>query len=269
MRLNLYRMTDNPRAEKIPFMKRRGVKITLISVAGIAMLMGGMVTYLWRHAIGQDLIAFTADSGLRLEKIIIKGRVNTEEADITAALDVDWYSPMIALDLDQMHKKVSALGWVRGVEIKRQMPSRLIITLEERQALALYQDDNGHHVIDRDGAIISGVKAEGFTHLPVIKGDQAPQNAHAIIELLKAETSLFNDVWSLTYQSNRRWDVYLRNNIRIQLPEKDTATAWSKLAEMDREHQLTKRDVMNIDLRIPNKLVIRRNKSRQAKGSQT
>ena len=269
MRLNLYRMTDNPRAEKIPFMKRRGVKITLISMAAVVILMGGMTTYLWRHAIAQDLIAFSAESGLRLEKIIIKGRVNTEEADIITALDVDWYSPMITLDLDRMHETVSDLGWVRGVEIKRQMPSRLIVTLEERQALALYQNDNGHHVIDHGGEIISGVKAEGFTHLPVIKGDQAPQNAHAIIELLKTETSLFNDVWSLTYQSNRRWDVYLRNNIRIQLPEKDTATAWSKLAEMDREHQLTKRDVMNIDLRIPNKLVIRRNKSRQAKGSQT
>ena len=202
---------------------------------------------------------------MRLEKILIKGRVNAKEADIISALGVDWYSPIVALDLDQMHENVSALGWVRGVEIKRQMPSRLIVTLNERQALALYQNDNGHHVIDRDGEIISGVKNEGFTHLPVIKGDKAPQHAHAIIELLKKEPSLFNDVWSLTYQSNRRWDVYLRNNIRIQLPEEDTATAWSKLAEMDREHQLTKRDVMNIDLRIPNKLVIRRNKSRRAK----
>ena len=180
MRLNLYRMTDNPRAEKIPFMKRRGVKITLISMANVGILMGGMTTYLWRHAIAQDLITFSAESGLRLEKIIIKGRVNTKEADITAALDVDWYSPMMTLDLDRMHENVSGLGWVRGVEIKRQMPSRLVITLEERQALALYQNDNGHHVIDRDGAIISGVKAEGFTHLPVIKGDQAPQNAHAV-----------------------------------------------------------------------------------------
>lgn len=269
MRLNLYRMTDQPRVEKRPFLQRRKVKITLMSMAAAALALGGMTTYLWRHAIGQNLIAFSADSGLRLEKIVIKGRVNTEEADIIEAIDVDWYSPIIALDLEEIHNSVSALGWVRGVEIKRQMPSRLIITLEERHALALYQDQKGHHVIDRDGEIIHGVKAEGFTHLPVIKGDQAPQNAHAIIELLKTETTLFNDVWSLTYQSNRRWDVYLRNNIRIQLPEKDTQLAWSKLAEMDREHQLTKRDVMNIDLRIPNKLVIRRNQTRQTKGSQT
>ena len=103
----------------------------------------------------------------------------------------------------------------------------------------------------------------------MIKGENAPQNARAILELLKSEAALFDDVWSLTYQSNRRWDVYLRNNIRIQLPELDTMSAWEKLAEMDREHKLTKLDVMNIDLRIPNKLVIRRAPTSQNKGSQT
>ena len=269
MRLNLYKMADNPRVEKLPLFKRRGVKLTLISMTAVVIALGGMTGYLWRHAIGQDLIAFSAESGLRLEKIIIKGRINTAEEDIITALGVDWYSPILTLDLDQMHDQVNALGWVRGVEIKRQMPSRLIVTIEERQALALYQNDKGHHVIDQDGAIINGVKPEGFTHLPVVKGENAPHHARDIIDLLKTEPALFSDVWSLTYQSNRRWDVYLRNNIRIQLPEQNTKSAWSKLAEMDRQHQLTKRDVMNIDLRVPNKLVIRPTKTRQAKGSQT
>lgn len=269
MRLNLYRMAEHPRAAKLPFLKRRAVKITLISAMAFILAMGGMTGYLWRQAIGQELIRFTADSGLRLEKIIIKGRINTQEADILQAINVDWYSPILSLDLEEMHQQINALGWVHGVEIKRQMPSRLVITIDERQALALYQNDAGHHVIDQEGAIITGVKVEGFTHLPVVKGDNAPENARHIIDLLKTETALFSDVWSLTYQSNRRWDVYLRNNIRIQLPEQDTEFAWSKLAEMDRQHQLTKRDVMNIDLRIPNKLVIRPTNSRQTKGSQT
>ena len=103
----------------------------------------------------------------------------------------------------------------------------------------------------------------------MIKGANAPAHARKILDLLKTEAALYNDVWSLTYQSNRRWDVYLRNNIRIQLPELNTDLAWSKLAEMDRLHQLTKRDVMNIDLRVPNKLVIRPTRGNTDKGSRT
>ena len=45
-------------------------------------------------------------------------------------------------------------------------------------------------MIDHDGTIIEGVKAETFTHLPVIKGENAPQNARAILELLKSEAAL-------------------------------------------------------------------------------
>ena len=71
-----------------------------------------------------------------------------------------------------------------------------------------------------------------------------------MIDTLKQESDLYTQVWSLVYQSNRRWDVYLRNNIRVQLPEADSGNAWSRLAEMDRERQLTRSNITNIDLRI-------------------
>ena len=48
----------------------------------------------------------------------------------------------------------------------------------------------------------------------------------------------------------------------------DPDKAWSKLAEMDRAHKLTNRDVINIDLRIPGKLVIRPTRT-NPKGSST
>ena len=226
MRLNLYRMADSNRPEKLPLFKRRPVKMTLFALFSTTLLMAGMTGYLWRHAIGQELITLSVDSGLRLEKIIINGRVNTDEADITKAIDAEWYSPMLTLDLPRIHDSISTLGWVRGVEVKRKMPSQLVITIEERQALALFQSDAGHHVIDQDGAVIEGVEPEDFTHLPVIKGENAPQHASTILKILKNEPALYNDIWSLTYQSNRRWDVYLRNNIRIQLPELETELAW-------------------------------------------
>ena len=269
MRLDLYRMSSGRQPDKLPFYKRRPFR--LASVGGLAFVvgLGAFAGYLWRAPLQQEALEFSVDSGLRLEEIIVKGRVNTSQAELIRAINTPWYDPMLTIDLDRIHRDVTSLGWVRGAQVERVLPSKLVVTLDERSALALYQDDDGHHVIDHTGEVIDGVKAEDFTHLPVVKGPNAPQNTAAILAVLKQESQLFADVWSLTYQSNRRWDVYLRNNIRIQLPEQNTAAAWSKLAAMNRKHRLTERDVIYIDLRYQNKLVIRPSRSTATKGSST
>ena len=269
MRLNLYRTTNNRPEQKLGFFRRKLVKRTLISMAATIMLSGIIGFVMWRGAIYQEMIEASVSSGLRLEKIKIKGRFNTSETALENAIATEWYSPMLTLDIERIHRDVSSLGWVRYAVIRREFPTTLEITLEERKALALYQHDDGHLVIDEYGEVIKGTKPEAFTHLPVVKGKGAPDKAKDILAMLKSEDGLFADVWSLTYQSSRRWDVYLRNNIRIQLPEMDADKAWSKLAEMDRKHKLTQRDIINIDLRVPNKLVIRQPRSISKKGSNT
>ena len=270
MRLKLYRTSTAMRPEqKLSFFQRRPVKRTLIAVAMTAIISAGTAGVLWRGAIYDGFINASVTSGLRLEEIKIKGRTNTDQVALADAINTPWYSPMLTLDIKRIHDDVNALGWVRSAVVHREFPSTLVIKLEERKALALFQHDDGHLVIDEYGEVIHGTRPETFTHLPVVKGPGAPDKAKAMLAMLKAEGSLFQDVWSLTYQSGRRWDVYLRNNIRIQLPEMNPEEAWSKLADMDRKHKLTQRDIINIDLRLPDKLIIRQARSKPQKGSNT
>ena len=264
MRLNTFHTGAAPRRKPphTPWFRR-------IALAGIAigLGLGGTAAWMWRDALLLEALEASGRTGLRLERIELEGRLNTDRDAIMKAAKLEWYQPMLGIELETVHDRLLGIGWVGGVRVERRLPDTLVITLEERQALALYQDDDGHRVIDRRGVVINDVAAEDFTHLPVVKGQDAPAHAQAILSILKQEPELFAEVWSLTYQSGRRWDVFLRNNIRIQLPETDPGQAWSKLAEMDRDHKLTDRDVVNIDLRIPGKLVIR--PIRSNKGSNT
>ena len=265
MRLSKYRTT--------PEQKRRFYQLPTIRYLALVIVTGGAGLagysgWLWQDVIHKQLLDASADAGLRLERIEVNGRLNTSNDDLQKAIATDWHSPIFATDLSTIHDRVSKLGWVRAVRIERKLPSTLVVTIEERTALALFQDDSGHHVIDQSGAVIEGVAVEDFTHLPVIKGNNAPAQARSMIDTLKQESDLYTQVWSLVYQSNRRWDVYLRNNIRVQLPEADPGNAWSRLAEMDRERQLTRSNITNIDLRIPEKLVIRSSPAGQ-KGNNT
>ena len=43
----------------------------------------------------------------------------------------------------------------------------------------------------------------------------------------------------------------------MRLPEEDAASAWSKLAALERENKLLSRDVTAVDLRLPDRLIVR------------
>ncbi|MFT5540800.1 MAG: cell division protein FtsQ, partial [Alphaproteobacteria bacterium] len=53
------------------------------------------------------------------------------------------------------------------------------------------------------------------------------------------------------------WDLKLKRGIIAQLPEKGTARAVARLAELIAREQILERNVIAIDLRIPNRLVVR------------
>jgi cell division protein FtsQ len=47
------------------------------------------------------------------------------------------------------------------------------------------------------------------------------------------------------------------NAIDVLLPEDDMAGAWARLAELERTKRLLQRDVQTVDLRLPDRLVMR------------
>jgi cell division protein FtsQ len=55
----------------------------------------------------------------------------------------------------------------------------------------------------------------------------------------------------------RRWNLRLKSGADVQLPEDDTAAAWNRLAEYERSHQVLKREIRILDLRLPDRLIVR------------
>ena len=59
--------------------------------------------------------------------------------------------------------------------------------------------------------------------------------------------------------SDRRWNLRLDNGIDVRLPEKNLATALDRLEEFQRKHALFDHDVIAVDLRVPDRLIVRVN----------
>jgi cell division protein FtsQ len=49
----------------------------------------------------------------------------------------------------------------------------------------------------------------------------------------------------------------LDDGIDVRLPEQNPGAAWAELARIQREHDVLGRDVVIIDLRMPDRLIVR------------
>jgi cell division protein FtsQ len=235
-----------------------GIAVIAVVVAGFGLWRSGTPQRLVRQGVEQVLAA-TAQAGFRVEDITVTGRNRTANGDIFAALGVRYGAPILGLDIEGARGRLEAIPSVRAAAVERRLPGSLHLVLAERQPVALWQHDGAFVLIDRQGHQIPG-SIEGFENLLVVVGDGAPNNTDDLLALLAAEPSLAERIKAAVRVGNRRWDLRLddpANGMLARLPEDNVMAAWHQLAQMEGDRGLTRRRVTMIDLRLPDRLVVK------------
>jgi cell division protein FtsQ len=202
--------------------------------------------------------ALTSRLGLVVNDIEIEGRTTTDIATILAALNAYQGTPILAIHPAHAKEQLEALPWVRSASIERRLPGTLYVHLVERQPLAVWQHEGRQELIGHDGAAIPATDLSRFAKLPTIVGnDHARRDAAQLLDLLGNEPELAARVTAAVLVGDRRWNVRIDNAIDVLLPEDDMTGAWARLAELERTNRLLQRDVQTVDLRLPDRLVVR------------
>jgi cell division protein FtsQ len=243
--------------------------------AAAAVVLGAVVggpIWLWKSGwVAETTGSFAAsvsqslgDAGLRVEQVYLHGRVNESAESIADALAIDRGTPLLSVDLKRARARVEALSWVRVAGIKREFPNAIRVTVSERRPLALWQRGTKLTLVDDEGVIITDRGLDRFANLLVIVGDDAPSHAQELLATLSAEPGLMDRVDAAVRVGKRRWNVRMDNGVFVRLPEKDADGAWHRFARLEREHGLLKQDLLSIDLRIPDQLIVRTRVERPA-----
>ena len=124
-------------------------------------------------------VTASADAGLRLETIEVRGRAHTPKPVIIAASELTLGEPMLTISLPALHERLSTIGWIRTVAVERRMPSTIRVEITERVPMALLQTEDGHRVIDETGTVIAGADPSAFGHLTVVAGSSAARQRGA------------------------------------------------------------------------------------------
>jgi cell division protein FtsQ len=203
------------------------------------------------------LAATGADLHLTIESVQVVGRERANRRAILDALGVRRGMPILSVDLDAAEARLETVPWIRSASIERLLPDTLYLRIIERTPLALWQHGGKFDLIDQDGNVIANADPAAFPTLPQVVGDGAPAATPDLLALLAAEPALQQHVTAAVRVGARRWNVEFDNGIEVALPETGAAAAWHRLAALDRSDHLLARDVQTIDMRLPDRLVLR------------
>ncbi|MGH6960963.1 MAG: cell division protein FtsQ/DivIB, partial [Dongiaceae bacterium] len=230
-----------------------------------AMLIAGGGTWLAHSGwIGRQWTALTeaagtraADAGFVVRRVLAEGRRETTSSEVLRALDVRIGQPILDLDLAAARARLEQLPWVESATVERQLPDTLNVRLTEAEPLVLWQKQQKLHLVGRSGKVIDGATVERFADLLVVVGPDAPEHAADLLDMLASQPDLRRHVTAAVRIGGRRWNLRLDNAVDVKLPEDGSDAAWLELARLEREFGLLGRDLTVIDLREPDRLVVR------------
>ncbi len=258
------------RAAPPPSRRRRRITPALRRAAMWAMLIvltaclyGAVV--LSRLPMGQAMLAAAADRaltasaalGLVVGDIEVEGRETTDAATIMAALGAHRGTPILAVSPSRAKQQLESLPWVRSAAIERRLPGTIFVRLVERHPLAVWQHGGKQELIDREGAVIPVKDLSRFARLPSVVGDDAASHAARLIDMLAREPDLAARVNAAVRVDERRWNLRIDNAIDVLLPEENPSDAWARLAALERANSVLKHDIQTVDMRLPDRLVLR------------
>jgi cell division protein FtsQ len=237
-----------------------------LPIAAAAALYGAARNYDWRDwraaeaevaHVGSLLLEGSARLGLAVDDIEVEGRETTDRATILAALGAKEGTPILAVSPARAKAELEALPWVRSAVIERRLPGTIYVRLVERKPLALWQHGGKIELIDQQGIVIPVRQLDRFSKLPMVVGEDAAAHAAALIAMLQREPELMAHVTAAIRVGGRRWNLRLDNSVDVLLPEEKPEAAWTELARLERSREILKRNIEAIDMRLPDRLVLK------------
>jgi cell division protein FtsQ len=212
-----------------------------------------------------DLVAWFKDArdsaanaaGFRIVSLALSGNRHVSRDEILEIAGVTSHSSLVFLDVEDVREKLKANPWIADASVLKLYPDELQISIKERAAFALWQKDGRVSVIAQDGTVVEPFVAPGLIRLPLVVGRGAETKAKEFIDLLERYPDIHEQVRASVLVGARRWNLRLTNGLDVRLPEVEVARALERLVALDREAKLISRDIVAIDLRLPDRVTVR------------
>jgi len=246
-------------AAVLPWLKRFGWPvggvIFILWIGAWFCLSGGVARF--ESSTRQETIKLTASMGFKIENILVEGRARSDGAAIKDILNENKGAPLFAFNPSAAQEKIEKLDWVKTAQVERRLPDTIYVHLEEHMPTVLWQKDKNFRLLDEQGNIINVARLAPFANLIIVMGDDAPKHAPDLVNDLKAEPALIDQINAARWMDGRRWDLILKNGVVVKLPESGPGAALHKLSAAEKNDKIFEKEITEIDMRLPDRITMR------------
>jgi len=198
----------------------------------------------------QDICDGAANAaGFRISEVALAGQHEVSRETVLALAGVTGRSSLLFLDATRTRARLLTNPWIADASVLKLYP--------ERKPFALWQKDGAVFLIAADGTVLERYVPPVFAALPLVVGKGAELAGYDFRKLVERFPDIARRVEASVLVANRRWNLHLKDGIEVLLPEIAPEQALQTLAGLDRDKKLLARDIVAVDLRLPDRVTVR------------
>lgn len=191
-------------------------------------------------------------------KVIINGIKYSNYENIQNSINK--YCSTKTASIKKLKKDILLDYWIKNIQIQKIYPNTLKINIIEYNPFAIYTKDGfNYNLIDEYGNNINIPKKNiaDFNYLLIVSGEDVKDKINDLFNLLSIYYNISNKIYRVERIGKRRWNLILKNNIVVKLPEENENifNVWNNLDKIINIYGLDV-DLQGIDLRIKDKIYL-------------
>lgn len=222
-----------------------GTLIIILSIVGILFYKEGVLN---------DHIVKKVEEFFLVKNIETIGRKRASKPKLLSILKNYQNTTLLSLDLESIQLEVEKVPWIKKVIIRRILPNKLSLTIEEFIPKAVWVRGRDRFVLDRNGYLIEKIFDQEYKNYFTVKGVEADLNLMMLIENLENFPEIYNQIDYANFIGRRRWDLHYKTGVKILLPQDKVNDSLSILQSYIKNNRLIEKGHKKIDLRVDGKI---------------
>ena len=188
----------------------------------------------------------------KVQEVLIKGEFKLLKQDIVTKLEQMKGKNIVYLNTNEIENLIKKDARVKKVSVKKLFPSKIEVTLEEKQPYVYVKKGDETLLADKDLVIYGDILEDPSRNIPVIEYTN-DESLNAIKTILsKIRNKDFYAMISEIRQSEKNYEILLINNVKIitdtQVTDKKYEDAYKLYERIKKERRVTSMDLRFIDI---------------------
>lgn len=207
------------------------------------------------YSINSIITSFFRNIYQKVDIIDIQGNETIPTQDIVNALyKVNSKDKMLLKNKKEIIESLKAFPLIDSVGIKYTLPSKLLITINERKPLFFYYTQNQMPTIVDTNFKEFSTQNISLKNLIFIRGKYQKEDIEKFLKFLYQYPLIYENITEIEMFFGYRFNIVLNNHLQVLLPEKNVDKSLKMLIKFIRKYNVLNSNIYRIDFRNDQKI---------------